>query len=42
MPPLKKVLESFFVLTYRNHAAREDTVIFPAWEKTLTPRNMTR
>jgi hemerythrin-like domain-containing protein len=25
-----------FVLMYRNHAAREDTIIFPAWKQTLT------
>ena len=37
--PLKKVLESF-VLMYRNHAAREDTVVFPAWKKTLGPREL--
>ncbi len=36
---LKKALESF-VLMYRNHAAREDTIIFPAWKKTLTPREL--
>jgi hemerythrin-like domain-containing protein len=32
---LAKALESF-VLMYRNHAAREDTIIFPAWKLTLT------
>jgi hemerythrin-like domain-containing protein len=25
-----------FVLMYRNHAAREDTIIFPAWKQTMT------
>lgn len=25
-----------FVLMYRNHAAREDTIVFPAWKQTLT------
>jgi len=30
-----KVLESF-VLMYQNHAAREDTVIFPAWKQALS------
>ncbi len=35
--PLVKVLESF-VLMYRNHAAREDTIIFPAWKKALTAK----
>ena len=33
--PLAKALEEF-VLMYRNHAAREDTIIFPAWKLTLT------
>jgi len=33
--PLAKALESF-VLMYRNHAAREDTIIFPAWKQTMT------
>ena len=37
--PLKTALESF-VLMYRNHAAREDTIIFPAWKKTLSPREL--
>ncbi len=23
---------------YRNHAAREDTVVFPAWKKTLSKK----
>jgi hemerythrin-like domain-containing protein len=32
---LAKALEEF-VLMYRNHAAREDTIIFPAWKQTLT------
>lgn len=32
---LAKALEAF-VLMYRNHAAREDTIIFPAWKQTLT------
>lgn len=35
--PLTKALESF-VLMYRNHAAREDTVVFPAWKKALTAK----
>lgn len=30
--PLAKVLETF-VIMYQNHAAREDTIIFPAWKK---------
>ena len=35
--PLAKALESF-VLMYRNHAAREDTIVFPAWKKALTAK----
>jgi hemerythrin-like domain-containing protein len=33
--PLARSLEAF-VLMYRNHAAREDTIIFPAWKQTMT------
>jgi len=29
-----------FVLMYRNHAAREDTIVFPAWKSTLTARQL--
>lgn len=29
--PLARALETF-VLMYRNHAAREDTIVFPAWK----------
>jgi hemerythrin-like domain-containing protein len=36
---LAKSLEAF-VLMYRNHAAREDTIIFPAWKQTLTGRQL--
>jgi hemerythrin-like domain-containing protein len=32
---LARALEGF-VLMYRNHAAREDTIIFPAWKQTMT------
>jgi len=32
---LAKSLEAF-VLMYRNHAAHEDTIIFPAWKQTMT------
>lgn len=32
---LAKVLESF-VLMYQHHAAREDTIVFPAWKQTMT------
>jgi hemerythrin-like domain-containing protein len=33
-----QLVEAFegFVLMYRNHAAREDTIIFPAWKQTMT------
>src|SRR5436853_3450951 len=37
--PLARTLDSF-VLMYRNHAAREDTIIFPAWKKTLSARQL--
>jgi len=37
--PLAKALEAF-VLMYRNHAAREDTIIFPAWKQTMTGRQL--
>lgn len=33
--PLAKALDAF-VLMYRNHAAREDTIVFPAWKQTLS------
>jgi len=33
--PLVRALEAF-VWMYRNHAAREDTIIFPAWKQTMT------
>jgi hemerythrin-like domain-containing protein len=32
---LARVLDSF-VPMYRHHAAREDTIVFPAWKKTLS------
>ncbi|HYY98219.1 MAG TPA: hemerythrin domain-containing protein [Pyrinomonadaceae bacterium] len=32
---LAKALEAF-VLMYEHHAAREDTIIFPAWKQTMT------
>src|SRR5581483_990028 len=35
--PLAKVLEAF-VLMYRHHAAREDTLVFPAWKRTLSAK----
>ncbi len=34
-----KAIEAF-VLMYRNHAAREDTIVFPAWKQTLTERQL--
>ena len=37
--PLAKVLESF-VLMYENHAAREDTIIFPAWKKNFSDKQL--
>jgi hemerythrin-like domain-containing protein len=37
--PLAKVLESF-VLMYQNHAAREDTIVFPAWKKNFTDKQL--
>jgi hemerythrin-like domain-containing protein len=36
---LAKSLEAF-VLMYRNHAAREDTIIFPAWKQTMTGKEL--
>jgi hemerythrin-like domain-containing protein len=29
-----------FVLMYQNHAAREDTIIFPAWKSALSPKQL--
>ncbi len=37
--PLAKAMESM-VRMYRPHAAREDTVIFPAWKQTLTAKQL--
>jgi hemerythrin-like domain-containing protein len=37
--PLAKSFEAF-VLMYRNHAAREDTIIFPAWKETMTGKQL--
>ena len=37
--PLARALEAF-VLMYQNHAAREDTVVFPAWKGTLSERQL--
>jgi hemerythrin-like domain-containing protein len=37
--PLAGVLESF-VLMYENHAAREDTIVFPAWKKNFSNKQL--
>jgi len=37
--PLAKVLETF-VLMYQNHTAREDTIVFPAWKKNFTDKQL--
>jgi len=37
--PLAKALEAF-VLMYRHHAAREDTIVFPAWKQTMTGKQL--
>jgi len=37
--PLARSLEAF-VLMYRNHAAREDTVVFPAWKTHFTNQQL--
>ncbi|MCA1849599.1 MAG: hemerythrin domain-containing protein, partial [Acidobacteria bacterium] len=36
---LARALESF-VLMYQHHAAREDTIVFPAWKQTMTARQL--
>jgi hemerythrin-like domain-containing protein len=36
---LAKALEAF-VLMYEHHAAREDTIIFPAWKQTMTAKQL--
>lgn len=36
---LATVLEAF-ILMYQNHAAREDTVIFPAWKQVLSDKRL--
>jgi hemerythrin-like domain-containing protein len=35
LEPMAKAMESL-VLMYRNHAAREDTIVFPAWKQTMS------
>lgn len=37
--PLARTLQTF-VLMYQNHAAREDTVIFPAWKSALSAHQL--
>jgi hemerythrin-like domain-containing protein len=37
--PLANVFESF-VLMYQNHAAREDTIVFPAWKENFTNKQL--
>ena len=37
--PLAGAIESF-VRMYRAHAAREDTIVFPAWKQTLTAKQL--
>lgn len=37
--PLARTFETF-VLMYQNHAAREDTIVFPAWKDALTERQL--
>jgi hemerythrin-like domain-containing protein len=37
--PLARAIESF-VLMYDHHAAREDTIVFPAWKKTLSAKQL--
>ena len=37
--PLAKAMEAF-ALMYQNHAAREDTIIFPAWKQTMNAKQL--
>jgi hemerythrin-like domain-containing protein len=37
--PLARVLEAFARM-YEEHAAQEDTVVFPAWKKALSPKQL--
>ena len=37
--PLALALE-FFLRMYQPHAAREDTIVFPAWEEALTTEQL--
>ena len=37
--PLARVIQGF-VLMYQNHAAREDTIVFPAWKENFTAKQL--
>ena len=37
--PLARNLEGFARM-YEEHAAREDTIVFPAWKKALSPKQL--
>src|SRR6266480_7088695 len=37
--PLARTLEGF-VLMYENHAVREDTIVFPAWKKNFSNKQL--
>jgi hemerythrin-like domain-containing protein len=37
--PLARTLEAFSLM-YEEHAAREDTIVFPAWKKLLSPKQL--
>ncbi|HEY2517611.1 MAG TPA: hemerythrin domain-containing protein, partial [Polyangiaceae bacterium] len=37
--PLAKTLEAFARM-YEEHAAMEDTIVFPAWKKTMSPKEL--
>src|SRR5262249_37608060 len=37
--PLAGAMDSL-ALMYRHHAAREDTIVFPAWKKTLAEKEL--
>jgi hemerythrin-like domain-containing protein len=37
--PLARVFESFYLM-YANHAAREDTILFPAWKTNFTNKQL--
>jgi hemerythrin-like domain-containing protein len=37
--PLARAFETLFLM-YANHAAREDTIVFPAWKNTLSDKQL--